>query len=96
MEHDEVEYRVVREDGSWRWVRDRAFPVMDASGKVYRIAGVSEDITDRKWAEFLLEAQRDLGTTLSSTSNLQAGLDRLLNVAIRVPGMDCGGAPVGA
>ena len=34
-----------------RWVRDRAFPVYDASGTVYRIAGITEDITDRKEAE---------------------------------------------
>src|SRR5258706_10439016 len=34
-----------------RWVRDRGFPVEDESGKVYRSAGVAEDITERKRAE---------------------------------------------
>jgi diguanylate cyclase (GGDEF)-like protein/PAS domain S-box-containing protein len=48
--YDET-YRIVRADGSMRWVRDRAFPVYDASGTVYRIAGITEDITDRKEAE---------------------------------------------
>ncbi|MBD0305463.1 MAG: PAS domain-containing protein [Nitrospiraceae bacterium] len=42
------EYRIVRPDGSIRWIRDRAFPVRDASGAVYRIAGVAEDITKSK------------------------------------------------
>ena len=46
----EVEYRVVRPDGSVRWIRDRGFPVKDRSGKVYRVAGVAEDITERKQA----------------------------------------------
>jgi PAS domain S-box-containing protein len=46
----DVEYRIVRPDGSVRWIRDRGFPVKDASGKVYRIAGVAEDITERKQA----------------------------------------------
>jgi PAS domain S-box-containing protein len=46
----EVEYRVVRPDGSVRWIRDRGFPVKDPSGNVYRIAGVAEDITGRKYA----------------------------------------------
>jgi diguanylate cyclase (GGDEF)-like protein/PAS domain S-box-containing protein len=44
-------YRIVRPDGSMRWVRDRAFPVYDASNSVHRIAGITEDITERKEAE---------------------------------------------
>ena len=39
------EYRIVRPDGSVRWIRDRAFPVRNASGAVYRIAGIAEDVT---------------------------------------------------
>jgi PAS domain S-box-containing protein len=43
-----VEYRVVRPDGSIRWVWDRGFPIKDDSGCVYRVAGIAEDITQRK------------------------------------------------
>ena len=39
------EYRIVRPDGTIRWIRDRAFPVHNASGVVYRIAGIAEDVT---------------------------------------------------
>jgi PAS domain S-box-containing protein len=46
-QYDE-EYRIVRPDGTVRWIRDRAFPVKDHSGTVYRIAGIAEDITDKK------------------------------------------------
>ncbi|HEX8201970.1 MAG TPA: PAS domain S-box protein, partial [Isosphaeraceae bacterium] len=46
----DVEYRVVRPDGSVRWVRDRSFPVRDESGTVDRVAGLAEDITERKLA----------------------------------------------
>jgi PAS domain S-box-containing protein len=46
--HYNEEYRIVRPDGSIRWIHDRAFPVKDASGAVYRIAGIAEDITKRK------------------------------------------------
>lgn len=42
------EYRIIRPDGSIRWIQDRAFPICDASGAVYRIAGIAEDITERK------------------------------------------------
>lgn len=45
------EYRVVRPDGTIRWVHDRRFPVRDATGKVIRIVGVAHDITDRRQAE---------------------------------------------
>jgi PAS domain S-box-containing protein len=47
---DEV-YRVIRPDGSMRWVRDRAFAVRDAAGRVYRMAGIAEDITEKKQTE---------------------------------------------
>jgi diguanylate cyclase (GGDEF)-like protein/PAS domain S-box-containing protein len=42
------EYRVARPDGSIRWVHARAFPVADMSGKVVRITGIAQDITERR------------------------------------------------
>ncbi len=42
-----VEYRVVRPDGSERWVRSRAFPLEAGA----RIAGITEDVTERRRAE---------------------------------------------
>jgi PAS domain S-box-containing protein len=45
------EYRIVRPDGSVRWIWDRGFPVWDAKGQIYRFAGIAEDITERKQAE---------------------------------------------
>jgi PAS domain S-box-containing protein len=44
----ENEYRVVRPDGSIRWVHDRGFPVTDAQGNVTHYAGVAQDITQRR------------------------------------------------
>jgi PAS domain S-box-containing protein len=41
------EYRVVRPDGSVRWVRDQVFPVRNGS-RVERLVGVARDITERK------------------------------------------------
>jgi PAS domain S-box-containing protein len=42
------QYRILRPDGSMRWIRDRAFPIRDASGTVYRVAGIAQDITEFK------------------------------------------------
>lgn len=44
----DVEYRIIRPDGAIRWIWDRAFPIRDQTGEVYRIAGIAEDITERK------------------------------------------------
>jgi PAS domain S-box-containing protein len=58
-EQTDKEYRVVRPDGSIRWVRDRAFPVKDAAGRFYRLVGIIDDFTERKHAEEALkEADR--------------------------------------
>lgn len=47
----ESTYRIVRPDGSVRWIRDRGFPVHDEQGAVVRFAGIAEDITERKRTE---------------------------------------------
>jgi PAS domain S-box-containing protein len=36
-------YRIVRQDGSVRWIEDRGFPVFNAEGRAYRVAGIAED-----------------------------------------------------
>ncbi len=50
-ESQDMTYRIVRPDGTIRWIRDRGFPVHDESGNIVRIAGISEDITESKEAE---------------------------------------------
>jgi PAS domain S-box-containing protein len=45
------EYRIIRPDGSWRWIRDRGFPIRDFSGEPNRVVGIAEDITSSKLAE---------------------------------------------
>lgn len=54
----ESEYRILRPNGEIRWIRDLSFPIADASGKLYRVAGVAEDITDRRHAESELRTQQ--------------------------------------
>ncbi len=50
----EEEYRIVRPDGQVRWVSERGFPVRDAHGRMYRLAGIVSDISERKQNELLL------------------------------------------
>jgi len=45
------EYRIVRPNGSIRWVRDRAFTIRNEAGEMRRVGGIAEDITERKLLE---------------------------------------------
>ncbi len=88
-EYDE-EYRVVRSDGVVRWVRDRAFPVKDEHGAVYQLVGIAEDITARKHAQQMLEAQRDAGVAFGAAPDLNAALQRLVEITVQLESFDCG------
>jgi len=39
-------FRIVLPDGSLRWVRSRGFPVRNGQGRIYRVAGLAQDITE--------------------------------------------------
>jgi PAS domain S-box-containing protein len=45
------EYRIVRPDGSIRWIWDRGFPIADPAGITTRYVGLAQDITERKLCE---------------------------------------------
>ncbi|MDI1481864.1 PAS domain S-box protein [Polyangium sp. y55x31] len=62
----DVEYRVVRPDGTIRWVRDRAFPVKDASGQITRVVGLATDITEQRATSELIRRQADALRELST------------------------------
>ena len=47
----EIEYRIVRPDGSLRWIVGRGRVVRDRAGKPSRYSGIDLDITDRKAAQ---------------------------------------------
>ena len=59
------EYRVVRADGSVRWVRNRAFPVKDERGEVVRTVGLARDITERKAQEDALRLQAQVQESMT-------------------------------
>jgi PAS domain S-box-containing protein len=47
----EIEYRITHPDGSVHWASERGFPIRDQSGQIYRVAGITRDITAGKLAE---------------------------------------------
>lgn len=60
----EGEYRIIRAtsqkntSGEIRWICDRAFPIKNELGEIYRFGGIAEDITKRKLAEEALKSSQ--------------------------------------
>jgi PAS domain S-box-containing protein len=75
----ECEYRVVQPDRTY-WVWDRAFPIHDQDGRLDRIVGVVEDITQRKEAEEVLRQSNEELEQRVSARTLEL---RLLNDALQ-------------
>lgn len=69
VKHDE-EYRIIRPDGSIRWIHHRVFPVKNEKGEVYRIAGIAVDITERKEVEKEFIYRLKLEEALAKVSSL--------------------------
>jgi PAS domain S-box-containing protein len=65
----DIEFRIVRPNGSVRWIHDRGFPIRDQSGQVYRIAGIATDITERKLAEEALRESEERFRQLTENIN---------------------------
>jgi diguanylate cyclase (GGDEF)-like protein/PAS domain S-box-containing protein len=86
-EPSELRYRVVRPDGTVRWVRGRAFPVRDKSGKVCRIAGIVEDETERRLADDRIRRLNRVYAVLSGINSLivrASGREELFREACRI------------
>lgn len=91
----DVEFRIVRPDGTVRWVWDRAFPVRDAAGSLYRFVGIAQDITVRKQAELELQARAaqqravaQLGRYALEGNDLGALLERTAGIVAEVLEVD--------
>jgi PAS domain S-box-containing protein len=63
----EHEFRVIWKDGSIRWIRSRAFPILNDEGQVYRICGLDADITERMEQEAALRESQEIFTQLTDT-----------------------------
>lgn len=55
----EVEHRIRRYDGNYRYMRGRGVPMLDTAGNLCEWVGIHEDITDRKEAEITLQQAKE-------------------------------------
>ncbi len=54
-----LEYRIIRRDGSIRWLYDSSQPQLNAKNEVTHTHGVTIDITDKKHGEIILREQEE-------------------------------------
>src|SRR4029077_1442561 len=55
----DVEYRVRRRDGVYRWYKTRGTPLRESRGRIYKWFGTCTDITDGKQAEAVLRTSEE-------------------------------------
>lgn len=51
VQEQEEEYRIVRPDGTTRWIHERVIPLKHPPGRGHRLARLAEDITERRKLE---------------------------------------------
>ena len=76
-EAGEIEARLRRYDGEYRWFLFRIEPVRDNRGDIFRWYGANTDIEDRKRAEALLAAEKRTLEMIASGACLADILERL-------------------
>ncbi|PLX84551.1 MAG: hypothetical protein C0614_05050 [Desulfuromonas sp.] len=77
------DYRIVRPDGSERWINARCFPVTNDEGEIYRIAGIATNITKRKFSEIHLEkAKRSAEAANQAKANFLANMTHELRTPL--------------
>lgn len=79
----QIEYRVVRADGSIRWIRDRAFPITDGRQRVLQIAGITKDVTEQRELSqrIVFQATFDALTGLVNRATFESRLQRALGTS---------------
>ena len=93
VQFDET-FRIVRGDGSIRWIRDQAFPVTSTDGKLVRIAGIAEDITEMIQADDTIRTLLRISFNLNSTLEAEKLMEFLAQEAIELIGTESGWAGV--
>ena len=85
-----VEYRIVRRDGSLRnWI-DRGLVIYDENGKITHSIGACVDITEHRQSEASARIRRDLALKLAGRIDMQTALKQCLEAAIEISGFDTG------
>src|SRR5260221_2132782 len=85
----EIEGRLRRSDGVYRWFLFRATPSFDNDGRVVKWFGTNTDIEDRKLAEALLSGENLVLEMTAKGESLESILEALSRVVEETPSGWC-------
>ena len=72
----EIEHRIIRPDGTLRWVYEKAEVIRNTSGEPVQLVGIVQDITERKQAEEKLRrSEEQFRLIMENLADLVAVLD---------------------
>lgn len=89
----DAEYRMrAKLDDAWIWLQDRGRVIRrDRSGRPLRSVGTLTDISERKRAELMQEILHRFARALAEGPDRDALLHAVLDAALSLPDIDCGG-----
>ena len=76
----DFDHRIVRPDGAVRWVHEQARLERDGAGRVVRMVGVTQDITERAEAERFDTAQRNVLEMMAAGGELGRTIEAIVRM----------------
>ena len=85
-----IEYRIIRKDGSLRnWI-GRGLVIRDEGSRILRSVGACVNITEYRRSEARVRIRRDLAVKLAGRIDMAPALKHCLDAAIEISGFDTG------
>lgn len=76
------EYRIYAPDNQLRTIKARAYPIVDENGKIIRIAGIAEDITEYKQQEQALRQSQKMDALGKLTGGIAHDFNNMLGIIL--------------
>ncbi len=78
----DIEYRLLLNDGTEKWVYTAAEPKLDEYGKTKHVVGITQDITERKLADRMLRRTQKMDAIGQLTGGIAHDFNNLLGIII--------------